>query len=107
MKSEPASGSVQSINLQERLGNLTAKRREILRPVLEHPRGFVLLSARAMAKRLNTDPATIVRIVRALGFPSFRELPKHLHDLSIAFETSADTMQSPKSRSEEHTSELQ
>src|SRR5438045_9351154 len=101
MKRENASPS-QSINLQERLGRLTAKRREILRPVLEHPRGFVLLSVRAMAKRLNTDPATVVRIVRALGFPSFREFQKHLHDLSIAFATSADTMQSPKSNAGRH-----
>jgi hypothetical protein len=69
------------------------KRQEILRPVLEHPRGFVLLSVRAMAKRLGTDPATVVRIVRVLGFDSFREFQKHLHDLSIAFATSADTMQ--------------
>ena len=99
MKSEPASGSVQSIILQERLGNLTAKRQEILRPVLEHPRGFVLLSVRAMAKRLHTDPATIVRIVRVLGFANFREFQKHLHDLSIAFATSADTMQTANSSS--------
>src|SRR5436305_14682499 len=94
MKSEPASGSVQSIILQERLGNLTAKRQEILRPVLEHPRGFVLLSVRAMAKRLHTDPATIVRIVRGLGFGSYREFQRHLHELSLAFATSLDTMQS-------------
>jgi DNA-binding MurR/RpiR family transcriptional regulator len=46
-----------------------------------------------MAKRLNTDPATVVRIVRVLGFSNFREFQKHLHDLSIAFATSADTMQ--------------
>jgi RpiR family carbohydrate utilization transcriptional regulator len=91
-----ASSSAQPVILQERLGKLTAKRREILRPVLEHPRGFVLLSVRAMAKRLNTDPATIVRIVRVLGFESFREFQKHLHDLSIAFATSADTMQAAK-----------
>jgi RpiR family carbohydrate utilization transcriptional regulator len=69
---------------------------------LEHPRGFVLLSVRAMAKRLNTDPATIVRIVRVLGFESFREFQKHLHDLSIAFATSADTMQAAKSDGGRH-----
>jgi len=80
------------VNVQERLGRLTAKRQEILRPVLEQPRGFVLLSVRDMAKRLNTDPATIVRIVRVLGFANFREFQQHLHDLSIAFATSADTM---------------
>ena len=88
-----SSASSQTINLQERLGRLTAKRQEILRPILEQPRGFVLLSVRDMAKRLSTDPATLVRIVRALGFANFREFQKHLHDLSIAFATSADTMQ--------------
>jgi DNA-binding MurR/RpiR family transcriptional regulator len=96
MKRLPA--SPQPVNLQERLKKLTAKRQEILRPVLEQPRGFVLLSVRDMAKRLNTDPATVVRIVRVLGFQSFREFQKHLHDLSIAFATSADTMQTSSSR---------
>src|ERR1700751_2149947 len=88
------SGSISpSISLHEGLGKLTAKRQEVLRPVLEHPRGFVLLSVRDMAKRLGTDPATIVRIVRVLGLPSFRDFQKPLHNLSIAFATSAATMQ--------------
>jgi DNA-binding MurR/RpiR family transcriptional regulator len=86
--------SAEKINLHERLGSLSAKRQEIVRPILEHPRGFVLLSVRAMAIRLNTDPATLVRVVRALGFAGFRDFQRHLHDLSIAFATSADTMQS-------------
>src|ERR1700747_1350157 len=68
MKRDTPSAPSQPINLHERIVKLTAKRQEVLRPVLEHPRGFVLLSVRAMAKRLNTDPATIVRIVRVLGF---------------------------------------
>lgn len=78
--------------LAERLEQLSAKRQEIVRPILEHPRGFVLLSIRAMAKRLDTDPATVVRIVRGLGFDSYREFQRHLHDLSIAFATSLDSM---------------
>src|SRR5258707_12994366 len=102
MKREIASAPPQPINLQERIATLTAKRQEILRPVLEHPRGFVLLSVRAMAKRLGTDPATIVRIVRVLGFASFREFQKYLHDLSIAFATSADTMQTVSSERGRH-----
>src|SRR4029077_10669681 len=53
----------------------------------------VLLSVRAMAKRLRTDPATAVRIVRGLGFGSYREFQRHLHELSLAFATSLDTMQ--------------
>jgi DNA-binding MurR/RpiR family transcriptional regulator len=46
-----------------------------------------------MAKRLHTDPATVVRIVRGLGFSSYREFQHHLHELSLAFATSLDTMQ--------------
>lgn len=90
-KQEPrANGS--SINLAERIDNLTSKRQEIIRPILEHPREYVLLSVRAMAQRLKTDPATIVRIVRGLGFSSYREFQHHLHELSIAFASPLDTM---------------
>ena len=81
-------------SLAERIELLSAKRQEIIRPILEHPREYVLLSVRAMAKRLRTDPATVVRIVRGLGFASYRDFQRHLHDLSIAFATSLDTMQS-------------
>ena len=79
--------------LTERINQLTSKRQEIIRPILENPREFVLLSVRSMAKRLHTDPATVVRIVRGLGFPSYRDFQRHLHDLSITFATSLDTMQ--------------
>ncbi|HYL62169.1 MAG TPA: MurR/RpiR family transcriptional regulator [Candidatus Methylomirabilis sp.] len=80
--------------LAERIDELSYKRQEIIRPILEHPREYVLLSVRAMAKRLRTDPATVVRIVRGLGFATYRDFQRHLHDLSIAFATSLDTMQS-------------
>ena len=83
-----------SPNLAERIEHLSLKRQETIRPILEHPREYVLLSVRAMAKRLRTDPATIVRIVRGLGFGSYREFQRHLHELSLAFATSLDTMQS-------------
>src|SRR6266446_5432765 len=81
------------INLPERIEQLSAKRQEVIRPILEHPREYVLLSVRAIAKRLRTDPATIVRIVQGLGFSSYREFQHHLHELSLAFATSLDTMQ--------------
>jgi RpiR family transcriptional regulator, carbohydrate utilization regulator len=92
-KQEPRSDG-SPVNLAERLENLTSKRQEIIRPILENPREYVLLSVRAMAKRLNTDPATIVRIVRGLGFPSYRDFQHHLHALSIAFATPVDSMMS-------------
>jgi RpiR family carbohydrate utilization transcriptional regulator len=94
MKRPPVPPQASVPSLAERLELLSAKRQEIIRPILEHPRDYVLLSVRAMAKRLRTDPATVVRIVRGLGFASYRDFQRHLHDLSIAFATSLDTMQS-------------
>src|SRR3989440_10303782 len=87
--------TAQSVTTQlpQRIDQLSIKRQEIIRPILEHPREYVLLSVRAMAKRLRTDPATIVRIVRGLGFGSYREFQHHLHELSMALATSLDTMQ--------------
>jgi RpiR family transcriptional regulator, carbohydrate utilization regulator len=94
MKRSPVPPQASAPSLAERIELLSAKRQEIIRPILEHPRDYVLLSVRAMAKRLKTDPATVVRIVRGLGFASYRDFQRHLHDLSIAFATSLDTMQS-------------
>ena len=94
MKRRSVPPQVSAPSLAERIELLSYKRQEIIRPILEHPREYVLLSVRAMAKRLRTDPATVVRIVRGLGFASYRDFQRHLHDLSIAFATSLDTMQS-------------
>ena len=93
MKTEKEPKPPVVVSLAERIENLSTKRQEIIRPILEHPRNYVLLSVRAMAKRLSTDPATIVRIVRGLGFESYKDFQRHLHDMSIAFATSLDTMQ--------------
>lgn len=88
-----------NFNLAERIDHLSVKRQEIIRPILEHPRDYVLLSVRALAERLHTDPATVVRIVQGLGFENYKQFQRHLHELSLAFATSLDTMQqaSPKS----------
>ena len=94
MKRKQASSLAVTPNLAERIDHLSIKRQEIIRPILEHPREYVLLSVRAMAARLKTDPATIVRIVRGLGFGSYREFQRHMHELSLAYATSLDTMQS-------------
>jgi RpiR family transcriptional regulator, carbohydrate utilization regulator len=94
MKRKEAPSQAATPNLAERIEQLSIKRQEIIRPILEHPREYVLLSVRAMAARLQTDPATIVRIVRGLGFGSYREFQRHLHELSLAYATSLDTMQS-------------
>ena len=71
---------------------LSPKRQAIIRPTFERPREFVLLSVRALAQRLRTDPATMIRIVRGMKFGSYREFQLYLHELSIAHATSLDTM---------------
>jgi DNA-binding MurR/RpiR family transcriptional regulator len=80
-------------SLAELISNLSRKRQEIVRPVLENPREFVLLTVRAMAKRLKTDPATTVRIVRGMGFQGYKQFQTFLHELSITHATSLETMQ--------------
>jgi DNA-binding MurR/RpiR family transcriptional regulator len=65
----------------ERIGLLSVKRQEPIRPIQEHPRDSALLSIRDVASTLQSDPATILRIV---GFQSYREFKAYLHELSIA-----------------------
>lgn len=80
-------------NLALRMASLSARRQQIIRPVLANPREFVLLRVRDLARELDTDAATIVRIVRGMGFENYRAFQHHLHEASIAYTTSLDTMQ--------------
>ena len=67
MARERSTKQAPALNVNDRLKKLSKKRQEIIRPILEHPRDYVLLSIRALAVRLGTDPATIVRIVQGLS----------------------------------------
>src|SRR5712692_6420101 len=69
---------------------LNARRRELIRPVLGEPRRFVLLGLRGTARKLGSDPATLLRTVQAMGFKRYRDFQQYLHDRSIAFSTSLD-----------------
>ncbi|HZU23170.1 MAG TPA: MurR/RpiR family transcriptional regulator [Terriglobales bacterium] len=82
----------------QRLPGLSPKRQETIRPALERPREFVLLSVRDTAERLNSDPATVIRIVRGLGFKAYREFQRYLQDLTVAHATSLESMQSARDR---------
>ena len=75
---------------QQRLSHLSPKRQEVIRPALERPRDFVLLTVRDTAGRLKSDPATIIRIVRGLGFQTHRDFQRYLQDLTVAHATSLD-----------------
>lgn len=81
------------LSFAERLGRLSKKRRELIRPVQEHPRDYVLLSIRDVADKLGTDPSTVLRIARGMGFSSYRDFKAYLHELSIASGTSLEGMQ--------------
>lgn len=76
----------------ERINRLSPKRQELIRPVLEDPRGFLFLSIRAMAERLHTDTATTLRSIRGMGFLGYPEFRRYLHELTIAHATSLDSM---------------
>jgi len=91
-RKEPRDSTLQFGTLP-RLEELSEKRQHIIRPVLESPREFVLLNVRDMARRLATGPATIVRIVQALGFRSFKDFKHYLHDLSVTSATILDSME--------------
>src|SRR5713226_3635612 len=88
----------ESENLALRIVNLSERRQQIIRPVLANPRKFVLLRVRDLAKELGTDAATVVRIVRGLGFENYRAFQHHLHEASITYATSLDTMQASPAR---------
>ena len=94
----PARREPKSLNFHSgsglRLNELSEKRQQLIRPVLESPREFVLLNIRDMAHRLATAPATVVRIVQGLGFDSYKSFQHYLHDLSVTSATILDSMQS-------------
>lgn len=83
-------------DLSKTFAMLSPKRQELLRPVLENPRAYVLLTARQLAHRLKVDPATAVRVTMKLGFGSYREFQHYLHELSVSQATSLDVMQTSK-----------
>jgi RpiR family carbohydrate utilization transcriptional regulator len=76
----------------ERINRLSPRRQELIRPVLEDPRGFLFMSIRTMAESLHTDTATTLRSIRGMGFLGYREFRRYLHELAIAHATSLDSM---------------
>jgi DNA-binding MurR/RpiR family transcriptional regulator len=71
---------------------LSRKRQELIRPVFEKPREYVLLSTRRLAQKLRVNSATAVRIVQGMGFASYKEFQRYLYELAIFQATSLDTV---------------
>lgn len=78
---------------------LSPKRQEVIRPLLEHPRRYVLHSLRDLAKELDSAPATLLRISREIGFPTFHDFRRYLHELSVAQATPLGVLESSSGNS--------
>jgi DNA-binding MurR/RpiR family transcriptional regulator len=71
---------------------LNPKRRELIQPVLDRPRDYVLLSVRKLADALGADPMTVLRAIRAMGFEGYAEFRRYLHELALVHATQLDTL---------------
>ena len=58
--------------------NLSTSRKRLVREILDHPEDTYFLSSRALAKRYELDPTTIVRTVQALGYKRYGEFSADL-----------------------------
>src|SRR5438874_8863214 len=58
--------------------NLSANRQALIREILDHADDTYFLSSRALAKRYELDPTTIVRTVQALGYKRYGEFAADL-----------------------------
>jgi DNA-binding MurR/RpiR family transcriptional regulator len=63
---------------------LGTSRRRLLREILDHPEETYFLSSRALAKRYELDPTTIVRTIQALGYKRYGEFAADLRAHFVA-----------------------
>jgi DNA-binding MurR/RpiR family transcriptional regulator len=77
----------------ELVRGLSARRRELVGPILERPRDYVLLSARKLAEAVGADPMAVLRAVRGMGFAGYAEFRRYLHELALVQATQLDPMQ--------------
>src|SRR5215469_552310 len=81
-----------TLSWRNRLDGLSPKQQELIRPVLEDPRTFLFLSVRALASKLHTDTATLLRTTRAMRFSGYPDFRRYVHELTIAHATSLDSL---------------
>ncbi|MGH2559354.1 MAG: MurR/RpiR family transcriptional regulator [Thermomicrobiales bacterium] len=60
---------------------LSPKQQRVSRYFADHPAEVAFTSANELAKRLDVDPATVVRLSRALGYAGYPDLQRHLRAL--------------------------
>src|SRR5215469_7486956 len=64
--------------------SLSGNRQRLIREILEHPEDTYFLSSRALAKRYDLDPTTIVRTIQALGYKRYGEFAADLRSHFVA-----------------------
>ncbi len=72
---------------------LNPKRRELIAPILERPRDYVLLSVRKLAEAVGADAMAVLRAIRDMGFDGYADFRRYLHELALVQATQLDTMQ--------------
>jgi len=77
---------------------LSPRRQEVVRAVLQNPRDYVLLSIRKLAQKLGSDPMTTLRIIRDMGFRTYPEFQRYLHELSLIHSTPLESMKADDAR---------
>lgn len=77
----------------ELMRDLSPRRRELIRPVLDRPRDYVLLSVRKLAEALGADAMAVLRAIRGMGFAGYGEFKRYLHEVALVQATQLDTMQ--------------
>jgi DNA-binding MurR/RpiR family transcriptional regulator len=80
-------------DISRRLELLPPNRRTAIERIFEHPNDYVLLSLRQLAHKLNEDPTTLSRGIRALGFHQYANFRNYLHERAITYATSADSLE--------------
>jgi DNA-binding MurR/RpiR family transcriptional regulator len=66
--------------IHSKLGILTPTERRISSYILEQTHEIILISIQELAARLNTGPASIIRVVRKLGYNGISELKNELRN---------------------------
>jgi DNA-binding MurR/RpiR family transcriptional regulator len=64
--------------------SLGASRRRLIREILDHPEDTYFLSSRALARKYELDPTTIVRTVQALGYKRYGDFAADLRSHFVA-----------------------
>jgi DNA-binding MurR/RpiR family transcriptional regulator len=87
-------------DVEQLRAQLSPRRQDIVRPLFERPREYVLLSLRACAESLGTDAAFLSRVVRQLGFAHYADFKAYLHNLSSNDQSSFDRLKARKRNSD-------